>query len=145
MLSISLQGGITGTFSDFNGCGASGPILSWSNFNPIGADPTGLGVSFSFMGITPPLDQIGTFPLADVTVTELRGDAGTRDWEARDGCSVNVEGSICSPTQVFSNRRVLSGSVMCTQALAPGLGNTEAPITILDFKFVGFINPRPGP
>jgi hypothetical protein len=94
------------------------------------------------MGVAPPIDQIGTFTLADVFVTDLRGDAGTFPWEGRDGCSVNVEGSICSPTQVFSNRRILSGSVTCTQELAPGLGNTEAPITILDFKFVGFINPR---
>jgi hypothetical protein len=94
------------------------------------------------MGLLPPIDQIGTFPLMDVSVTELRGDAGSRSWEGRDGCSVNVEGSICSPTQVFANRRILSGIVTCTQALAPGPGNTEAPITILDFKFVGFINPR---
>jgi hypothetical protein len=142
MLSISLQGGISGTFSDFTGCGASGSSLSWSNFNPIGGAPSGLGVSFSFMGLLPPIDQIGMFALADVSVTELRGEAGTRSWEARAGCSVDIEGSICSPTQVFANRRVLSGRVTCTQVLAPGQGNTEAPIAILDFKFVGFINPH---
>jgi hypothetical protein len=142
MLSISLQGGISGTFSDFTGCGASGSSLSWSNFNPIGGAASGLGVSFTFMGLQPPIDQVGMFALADVSVTELRGEAGTRSWEARAGCSANIDGSICSPTQVFANRRVLSGSVTCTQPLDPGPGNTEAPITISDFRFLGFINPR---
>jgi hypothetical protein len=137
LMSIDLQGGITGMFDLDNGCGTSGPLVSWSSF---GRGPR-ISVSLGFMGTQPPVDQVGTFPLAFLDLSELQ-DAGALQWRAQGGCTVNIAGSICSPTTVFQNRRVINGTGSCTTPAMPGVGNTEPAVQIGDFSFLGFIDPR---
>jgi hypothetical protein len=136
-LSVPLTGAISGTFSDFSSCGSSSLSLSWGNLG----GPSGLGLSVTFMGAAFPVDQLGTFPLRSLDVTQA-ADGGPLRWTVPPaGCSVTIQGSICSPTTVFQTRRVLSGTGTCTQPAAPQAGNTGAPVTIGDFTFIGFINP----
>ena len=137
-LSISFQGGVSGAYSTFNSCGTSGSSLSWNNI--VGGH--GVGFSITFMGLDPPVDQIGTFVLASANVTVVTQGAETRVWRST-GCSATVSGSVCSPTDVFHWRRVVTGSGTCTQPALPQLANMEAPVTIGDFTFLGFFNPRP--
>jgi len=135
--SITLQGAISGTFSFSNACGTSGPLLSWSDFQK-----SRVGVAIAFMGMTPPVDQIGTFPLAYVEISQPRDASQAALWKTAGGCSATIIGSICAPTSVFHNRRVLSGTVTCTTPAMPQLDNMAEPIQISDFSFLGFIDPR---
>jgi hypothetical protein len=135
-MSIPLTGGVSGTFSTVAACGSSVASLSWN----LGA-ASGLGVGITFMGAAAPVDQLGTFPLERLDITQLT-DAGVLRWSAPPtACSVTIEGSICSPTMVFTHRRVLSGTGTCLEPAAPQVGTTAPAITIGDFSFVGFINP----
>jgi hypothetical protein len=136
-MSISLTGAISGTFTSFPTCGSSGPLLSWSDLE----GPSHLGVAFGFMGLAPPVDQLGTFPLQSLDITQLT-DGPALHWGVPPGtCSVTIQGSICSPTAVFMHRRVLSGTGTCSQPATAELGNTAPPITVGNFTFVGFIDP----
>jgi hypothetical protein len=135
-LSVPLTGAISGTFSDFSSCGSSTVSLSWGNLGVSSVD-----LSLSLMGAAFPVDQLGTFPLQSLDVTQV-ADGGSLRWTVPPaGCSVTIQGSICSPTTVFQHRRVLSGTGTCTQPAAPQTGNTEPPLAIGDFTFIGFINP----
>src|SRR5258708_3917047 len=127
--SITLQGAISGTFSFSNACGASGPLLSWSDFQK-----SRLGVAIAFMGMTPPVDQIGTFPLAHVDISQPRDGSQAALWRTAGGCSATIVGSICAPDSVFLNRRVVSGTVTCTTPAMPQLDNMAEPIQIGDFS-----------
>ena len=127
---ITLQGAISGTFSFSNACGASGPLMSWSDFTK-----SRVGVAIEFMGMTPPVDQVGTFPLANVEISQPRDASQAALWRTAGGCSVTIGGSICAPTSVFQNRRVLSGTVTCTTPATPQLDNMADPIRLATSRY----------
>ena len=135
-LSIPLSGPLSGTFANFSNCGTSMRSLSWSDLGG-----SGVGIAITFMGTNAPVDQLGTFPLQSLDITQATA-GGTLRWSAPPAaCTVTIQGSICSPSGAFTNRRVIDGTGTCSEPAAPQFGNNEGPILIDDFKFVGFINP----
>jgi hypothetical protein len=141
-MSLQVEGALAGSFTSTpaDGCGASGPLLSWAALQ---GSPQ-VGVAIGFMGLVPPVDQLGTFPLAFVDLTEFATDAAPAlHWRATaPACSVTITGSVCAPTVVFTQRRVLSGTVTCTAPAVADAGTTAAPVTIQGLSFVGFIDPQ---
>jgi hypothetical protein len=137
-LSLPLQGGISGTFGS-HGCGdEGGTTLDWQTGSLNGSVNTSIQITFP-MAI--PVDQTGTFSTT-IQVQQSSSDGSFVTWKTpTGGCSTTIDGSICSPTSVFTNRRVLSGHGSCSQPAAPQMGNGDAPVQIGNFEFVGFFNP----
>ena len=101
-LTIPLSGGLNTTLSNFQGCSSSSVSLSWSG------SLDALDVTMTFLGASPPIDQLGSFGLQGLDI--VNPPTGLR-WSAPPGgCTVTIEGSVCSPTAVFMHRRVLSGA-----------------------------------
>jgi hypothetical protein len=139
-LSMPLTGGISETIGAI-GCGdINGTELTWQT-GGFGKGTLDVSVEADF-AMKIPVDQVGTYPVT-LQITQATADGGVPDsWQTPTGaCSLTIAGSICSPTEVFANRRVLSGSGTCSQPAAPQMGNTGQPIMIGEFQFEGFFNP----
>jgi hypothetical protein len=134
-LSISLTGGVSGSFSNFS-CGSSIRSISWSDLGG-----SGVGISITFVAATAPVDQLGTFQLQSLDVTQVSNGETLRWRTPPAACSLSIEGSVCSPTAAFMQRRVIDGTGACSQPAAPQSGNTKAAVTIGDFEFVASLNP----
>ena len=145
-LTLPVTGAISGTFTGFSTCttlpglveAGLPEVVGWSNNS--GSPQLFMSVSFNPLSPPPP-DQLGTFPLFQVELDQSN-DASGFHWSAPT-CSITITGSVCSPTIARPHRRVISGTGSCSQPAAPdpGIGGTDASVTIGDFSFVGFIDP----
>ncbi len=139
-LSMPLSGGLSANLGA-DGCGSAGNNILVFDDLAFGNGGGSTNVEITFPGSAIPVDQTGTFSTT-IRLTHTLGDGGSESWSTPDAaCSVTIAGSICSPTSVFSNRRVLSGSGTCSQPAAPEMGTSAAAVTIGKFTYEGFINP----
>jgi hypothetical protein len=135
-LSMPVQGGLTGTLGGAS-CGESGgSLLFWTS-----ADLTGPTVDASF-ATTIASGQTGTLVVQQLQISSRDADGGEQRWQTpAAACSLYVTDNKSSPTDVFKNRYILSGTGTCAQPAAPATGSPGPPVEIGDFTFHAFIDP----
>jgi hypothetical protein len=134
----TLSGGLAaGIIAD--GCGGSGG----ASFSIAQTDFTsGAALSVELTPVTPLKGgELGAIPLARFDVFQTDSTGGSRAWRST-ACTLALDKSTSSPTNVFTNRFLLSGHGSCPAALDPVAPNTGAAVTVSDFTLTGFINPH---
>lgn len=132
-LSVKLQGAVTSQNCCY-GCGADSEGFSWMVLADVGL----VSFNLSFAPGQAPLEQAGTFPLDNVTITE-DADGGVLWWQTPPGaCTVTITRSVCVVAKP-QPEDWLTGSGHCTQPAEPAHGNTAGPVTIGDFTFRGYV------
>jgi len=135
----SLTGGVMGTVQA-NGCGTS----TSATFSIAQADittGTSLGVKFELVTALEG-GELGTIPLKSFEVFQREGKPTTSLVWSSTSCTLTLDRNEASPTTVFKNRFLLSGSGSCAASLEATAPNTRPPVTVTAFSMTAFVDPR---